>query len=589
VLLLGPNDVPRRALSINAWPIRDEEGEIWGALAQFQDATLERKREQALRESIKRFRLFRRLDRAILEAYSEEPIAEAGLKCVRTLLDCPWCGVTLFDPETRGLSFTSLDAKGLTPLHHRDPLHRIWLMEHLEDGKMAFIRDLSSSSIPPSSRIELETVGVQSLVLLPLMSDEGLDGALNLGMRSGLALSSEELELAREIARQLTFGFQQVRLRRTVQRRTLKLEQSVARRTASLQASEARFRTIFEDAVIGIALIDHQGRILAGNPALQRMVGHTEQELRQTLLENLLRPTDAEYVTTSNDLFRNLVLGDLDFYQTEQQYVTDKGETRWAQLTVSGVDRAEERVPQLFVAMFEDVTEEKRAQSALIQTEKLALAGRLGASLAHEINNPLQAVLGCLGLAREQVDQVGEVYEYLQIAIEELERASDIVTQLRDLNRPSEHLGERQRTDLNVVIESVLVLSRKQCRDHGIEVLWSPETDLPRPRISGDHLRQVFLNIVLNAIKAMPGGGQLRVGAEHTMSPEGVRVRFSDTGTGIEPSELEHIFEPFQSTREDGMGLGLYISRHIVKAHSGRIDVTSQVGQGADVEVWLPL
>ena len=362
------------------------------------------------------------------------------------------------------------------------------------------------------------------------------------------------------------------------------LEEMVARRTTALRASEARFRSIFEDSVSGIALLDTDGQILAANPALEAMLGYGGEELEGTMLTDYGRPDAAE---EDGALYQVLVSGDLEYYQVDKPYTRRDGQERWCELTISRVERTRGGKPWLAIAMMEDITEKRLSQESMLRTERLAVAGRLGASLAHEINNPLQSVIGCLGLAEEMVDEGAEVRRYLELAMEELERAADIVTQLRDLSREPK-VRKKKPADLNALLERALLLTRKRCQNAGVQVVRSPAADLPPVPLAADRMQQVFLNLVLNAVEAMPEGGQLQVSTDSTSEPSGVRVSFTDTGIGIEPERLPRIFEPFHSTRPEGMGLGLYISKSIVEEHGGRIAVESHPGEGTVFTVWLP-
>jgi PAS domain S-box-containing protein len=394
----------------------------------------------------------------------------------------------------------------------------------------------------------------------------------------GLVLSSAEVT-DRVQARQ-----ERERLEDQREHYTDQLEEMMTRRTKALRASEARFRSIFEDSVLGIALLDTEGQILASNPALEALLGHREEELEGSTLCDYGSPDAAE---TDRDLYRALVAGDLGYYQVDKPYFRKDGQKRWCELTVSRVERTRDGKPWLAIAMLEDITEKRLNQQALFRAERLAIAGRLGASLAHEINNPLQSVIGCLGLAEEMLDDEAEVRHYLEIAMEELERAAGIVTQLRDLGRESQ--AERaEPADLGALVEKTLLLTQKRCQNNGVEVVWNPLADPPTIPLVLDRMQQVLLNLVLNAIDAMPQGGRLCVDTARTTQPEGLRVTVADTGVGIEADMLPLIFEPFHSSRPEGLGLGLYISKKIVEDHGGHIDVDSQVGKGTTFTVWLP-
>jgi two-component system NtrC family sensor kinase len=137
-------------------------------------------------------------------------------------------------------------------------------------------------------------------------------------------------------------------------------------------------------------------------------------------------------------------------------------------------------------------------------------------------------------------------------------------------------------------LEQVLELSRKQCNENQVETVWRPAADLPTLLLAADQIKQVFLNLLLNAIDAMPGGGQLQVSTAYTSQPAGVRIEFTDSGAGIAPDVLPQIFEPFYSTKPEGTGLGLSISYSIVERHGGYIEVGSWVGEGSTFTVWLP-
>jgi PAS domain S-box-containing protein len=230
------------------------------------------------------------------------------------------------------------------------------------------------------------------------------------------------------------------------------------------------------------------------------------------------------------------------------------------------------------------LVEQSRVQ--LAQSEKLAATGRLAATLAHEVNNPLQAIYNCLQMMRDFQLEPDEHREYLQIAIGEVERLTDTVSHTLDLARqPQQGMKPAQ---LNQVVERVLALTGKYLQHRHVALQHDLSPDLPLILASPDELVQVFLNLVLNAADAMAEGGILRITSR--LAEDGrLAVAFSDTGCGIRPEHLNRIFEPFFSTKEGSTGMGLDISNKVVKQHRGEITVESQVDKGSTFTVWLPV
>ncbi|HOT93289.1 MAG TPA: ATP-binding protein [Anaerolineae bacterium] len=229
----------------------------------------------------------------------------------------------------------------------------------------------------------------------------------------------------------------------------------------------------------------------------------------------------------------------------------------------------------------------RQTQTQLIQSEKMAALGRLIASISHEINNPLQSIRGCLTLAKEELEgerRPKKIAQYLDIAEDGIERIVVIIRRVREFYRPAEE--EQGPLDLHRALESVLELAGKQLQHSAIAVerIWHP--DLPPIIANVVHLKQVFLNIVLNAIDAMPDGGTLTV--RTLLTPTMVGVEFKDTGVGMSPETQARLFEPFFTTKPQGSGLGLSVSYGIIKAHRGQISVTSALGKGTTVTILLP-
>ena len=230
------------------------------------------------------------------------------------------------------------------------------------------------------------------------------------------------------------------------------------------------------------------------------------------------------------------------------------------------------------------------SQRALVQAEKMAIAGRLTASIAHEINNPLQSVHNCLHLAgrRELSDSKRE--EYRKLAQDELERLMQTVQRMLEFYRPS--AVDRKPTDLNATIKKVLTLMAKQISDCHVRVSLHLDEKLPFVFVAEDQIQQVFLNLALNALEAMHEGGELwiesrmlksnikKLTGEGLLAEDSVVFYFCDTGPGIPPAKRKHLFEPFVSTKKDGTGLGLAVSYGIITAHGGNLELVDSESNG---------
>lgn len=224
------------------------------------------------------------------------------------------------------------------------------------------------------------------------------------------------------------------------------------------------------------------------------------------------------------------------------------------------------------------------AEAGMLQAARLAAVGQLAASIAHEINNPLYAARNSLYLLAEDLPPERSASPYLSMASDQLTRIARIIERMRDFYRPTR--GELGQYDLNVLLEETLALAGLNVRHGAIQMIFTPAHELPTVLCNGDQLRQVFLNLVLNAIEAMPEGGTLTVRTK--AGPTVAVVEVQDTGIGIPDDIRAHLFEPFFTNKPNGTGLGLSISAHIVTQHGGQLEVESVVSQGSTFRVVLP-
>ena len=233
---------------------------------------------------------------------------------------------------------------------------------------------------------------------------------------------------------------------------------------------------------------------------------------------------------------------------------------------------------------------QRLAENRLVQAAKLAAVGEMAAGIAHELNNPLTSVTGFAELVMDDLPQESPSRPDLDLVIREARRARDVVRRLLDFARQSE--SARASASLNRVVEDVITLTRHLIHTNGVELKLEMQEDLPWVSMDENQMKQVLLNLVHNALQAMPAGGQMEIktAAFQKVGREGVMVSVRDNGVGIKPEDQPRIFEPFFTTKADrgGTGLGLSVTYGIVSDHGGEIEVISQPGFGSTFTVWLP-
>lgn len=233
--------------------------------------------------------------------------------------------------------------------------------------------------------------------------------------------------------------------------------------------------------------------------------------------------------------------------------------------------------------------EEKQSQydHLAMHTERLSSLGRMAAGIAHEINNPLGGILLFSSNMLKKVPEGGPIRQGLEVIIREAQRCKSIIQDLLELSR--DRRPEKAMAGINEVIEDALGILENEIRLHRIAIAKSLAPDLPNTSLDLTLMRQVFVNLLLNAVEAMGEGGTITI--QSHMSPSGrrLRVEVSDTGCGISDEDLPKVFDPFFSTKANGTGLGLAVTYGIIQKHEGTIQVFSQLGQGARFLIELPV
>src|SRR6185369_12201032 len=223
-------------------------------------------------------------------------------------------------------------------------------------------------------------------------------------------------------------------------------------------------------------------------------------------------------------------------------------------------------------------------EEQLRRAEKLSTLGEMAAVLAHEIRNPLGSIRGTAEILRDDYRPGDPKYEFIEIQIKETERLNHVVEDFLRIARP--HPGERKKCSLRDELATIATLVAGDARQRGVALTINNVPAEATVSADGEKLRQALLNIVINALQATPGGGSVTITTHQVET--GYEIRFQDTGIGIAAGDLEHVFEPFYTTKADGTGLGLAITRKIIEAHDGILTIESLQGSGTTVVVLLP-
>lgn len=356
---------------------------------------------------------------------------------------------------------------------------------------------------------------------------------------------------------------------------------------AALRTSEERFHRLVEAMPLALLISDASGRVTYANQGAERLLGYTRAELETgavTLNRIFAAPGSRE------SLLRRWARGNGDPLEVECR--TSSGASVPALVGAARLNRDSSPGQRQFAAFLADLTEQKRSDEIFQRAEKLAATGRLAASIAHEINNPLEAVTNCMYLiSQSQMDDTGR--EYLRIAQRELDRVVHITTQTLRFYRQSTHPVE---TNIQELLETVVRLYEARLRSNSIAVVrrYRP---IPSITVFDGEVRQVLANLVVNAIDAIVPrqNGQiiLRTASSRdwTTGREGVSILIADTGSGMDSKTAKRIFEPFFSTKENtGTGLGLWVSLEILEKHQGAIRLRTRTGHGSGTvfRIFLP-
>ncbi len=351
-----------------------------------------------------------------------------------------------------------------------------------------------------------------------------------------------------------------------------------------LISSEMKYRRIFEGSQDAIVLIDCEGPIRDVNPSGVKLWGYGSKEdlVKNLSLNNLFlrkEALDAFVARTVKDGF-------VKDYET----ILRRKDGVEIHVLISGTLRKDtDNHICGYECIVRDITERKRMEERIREADKLASVGQLAAGVAHEINNPLTLILGFTRMLTKKSSLDGQAKEDLKIIGSNAQLCKKVVEDLLHFSRQKR--AQYAEADINKTIESIISVVEAQFNNDGISLVRNYDPSIPPVTMDIDKMKQVFMNLLLNACQAIDSDGSIRVSTRHDRAKDGVWMVFSDTGCGIPKDIQNRIFEPFFSTKEPGQGtgLGLAVSHGIVKEHRGEIFFESEEGNGATFKIWLPV
>ncbi|MBM9520825.1 PAS domain S-box protein [Desulforhopalus vacuolatus] len=370
----------------------------------------------------------------------------------------------------------------------------------------------------------------------------------------------------------------------------------------ALRESETRLRMIVNQSSLGISVADLNGRYVSANPAYEKLIGYTEQELQNLTFYDLTHPDDR---SVNRQLFESSSAEDSHSFTMEKRYIRKDG-TEITVIIHGGTIFDATGMPQFVLGLFEDITERKnlekaqqKLQAQLIQAQKMESVGRLAGGVAHDFNNMLSIIIGYSESALEKLSSDDPLQEDITEILSAGKRSADITRQLLAFAR--QQTTAPRVLDLNDAVESMLKMLRRLIGED-IDLKWCPGENVWPVKIDPSQIDQILANLCVNARDAIPGVGYVSIETKNIIFNEKyceenaefipgeyVMLAVSDSGKGIAPNVIDKIFEPFFTTkkRHEGTGLGLSTVYGIIKQNNGFINVYSEIGKGTTLKCYF--
>jgi PAS domain S-box-containing protein len=562
-----PTSVERESQYLNGifehftFPIFNEANEIIAVVDLAREIT-EQKRLEMEKEVINN------INKILGSSLDVRQVMKAVHSELKRILDSERMAITLFG-EGGGFGYFALEKENeagkLVPsvIYPRKgtPFERV-----IDTGLPVIVPDTAKSDFWIDQKVMKD--GIQSVLVFPLEYKGRIIGSMNFGSREPNHFSERSFDLLRQIASGLTISIQNALL------------------LDEIKTSEEKYRTVVEGALDGVLVVEEDYRFKYVNERLAEIVGYTVRELIGMDFRNCLDEGSKQLVA---DRYVRRQKGEEVPPRYEFNVVRKDGEVRNVEISSTIMKDSKGNINT--IAFLKDITEKRKMEEQLLQTEKLRALGEMASGVAHDFNNALAAILGNTQLllysARDE-----ELRETLK-TIEKVARDSaQTVRRLQDFTRKRVH-QELYKLDINAVIQDAVEITKPKWKDEaqgkGINIeMISNLAEVPSVGGNASEMREVIINMILNAIEAVPEGGKIEI--RTFQRKEKVYIQISDTGIGMTEEVRKKVFEPFFTTKPfSNTGLGLSMSYGIIKRFGGEIEVESKVGYGTNFTITLPI
>jgi PAS domain S-box-containing protein len=611
-------------VSVNLTLLKNKKGDAAGFQGNVKDITERKQTETNIARQMQRLSALHTIERAITSSTDLHTILDLLAREVVGQLHMDAASILLLEEPNQTLNFAAsagfrTEALQFTKLKFGDGLAGQAALKR----KIVHIPDLAEYHDNPRLTGSIAGEGFTAYFGVPLITKGRLCGVMEIFHRSAFTMDSDWIAFLETLAGQATFAIDNARLLEMTQT-TLKETEALLWISEGLAAISNPIQymkdvvTLLQDS-FGYSCVQiwirEQGsgnfavRVDSGKNGMKPtslghrlaaekgIVGYTAgmgiplvaDEADDLVFHNrepLLLETKLRLVVPIRS--GEQVLGVMDIHQAPPATLTQRD----IKLVGAAADQLGVALQkaQLYVDLQNSLLQEKEMRSQLIQSEKLAVTGRLMASVSHELNNPLQAIQNALFLLKDEKNISAQAKQDLGIVLSETDRMAALLGRLRTTYKTKPfRTVDFHPVQINTIIEDMRALLATHLRHAKITLEFNADPALPSVNGISDQLRQVILNLLMNAVDAMPSGGRLSVSTVNLTTEKEVRISVSDTGKGIDPKIHPHLFEMFFSGKENGTGLGLAICQEIVLNHNGRIRAENRPEGGATFSVWLPV